>query len=245
LSPETPSISPRSSGRFTSGIAASWSFQRLHCHLSTTIDPPSKPSIFGRSSGRFTSRIAASWSFQRLHCHLWTAIDSPTKPSIFGRSSGRFTRGIVALRRFQRLHFHPSTFIKLLEASAAEMTPPVQGAVADLQSGPEINLTLADFVQATVGSRPEKNLAVGDWVYVLTNPHRGRKGQIIKKRGYTQWYIRLVPKNRREFPIIIYRARKHLYGCYSDDLDQFEFCYCSKDERDDESFVCPYWGCCH
>jgi hypothetical protein len=94
-------------------------------------------------------------------------------------------------------------------------------------------------------SRQQDNLSIGDFVYVCTNPHRGRKGQLIKKRGYTQWYIRLIPQHRREFPIIIYRSRKHLYQCYIDDPVQFVFCECSRDERENEEFVCPYWGCYH
>jgi hypothetical protein len=130
------------------------------------------------------------------------------------------------------------------------MTRPVTRAVTEMNLAvAELNLTFgatfAALLYPAAGSRPEKNLAVGDWVYVLTNPHRGRKGQIIKKRGYTQWYIQLVPQHRREFPIIIYRDRKHLYECDSDDPAIFEFCLCSKDERENEEFVCPCWGCYH
>ncbi|MGL5936668.1 MAG: hypothetical protein ACRCZI_13725, partial [Cetobacterium sp.] len=82
------------------------------------------------------------------------------------------------------------------------MTGPVTRAVAEMNLAvAELNLiygpTLAALFYPAVAGRPQKNLAVGDWVYVMTNPHRGRKGQLIQKRGYTQWYIRLVPKHRR------------------------------------------------
>jgi hypothetical protein len=108
-------------------------------------------------------------------------------------------------------------------------------------------LTHAEFLQGAVqrGRGREKILTPGEFVYVLTNPHRGRKGQIVKKRGYTQMYIRLVPKSRREFPIFVYRAKKHLQRCESNDPDELVFCQCSRDERENEEFVCPYMACYH
>jgi hypothetical protein len=130
------------------------------------------------------------------------------------------------------------------------MTGPVTRAVAEMNLVvAEMNLTFgatfAALLYPAAGRHPQKNLSIGDFVYVLTNPHRGRKGQLIKKRGYTQWYICLVPQHRREFPIIIYRTRKHLYECDSDDPVQFVFCECSRDERENEEFVCPYMACYH
>jgi hypothetical protein len=87
--------------------------------------------------------------------------------------------------------------------------------------------------------------AIGDWVYVMTNPHRGRKGIILRKRGYTYRYIEPVPRNKREFPSIVYRMSKNLYPADSDDPDNFVFCYCEMDERNNKEFACPYTGCYH
>jgi hypothetical protein len=128
--------------------------------------------------------------------------------------------------------------------------PTFQSAVVEVGGGRNLRsqaqlMPYQAFVKAIGGSRPVKNLSIGDFVYVLTNPHRGRKGQLIKKRGYTQWYIRLVPKNRREFPTVIYRAKKHLQRCESNDPDELVFCHCSRDERENEEFVCPYMACYH
>jgi hypothetical protein len=128
--------------------------------------------------------------------------------------------------------------------------PTFQSAVVEVGGGRNLRsqaqlMPYQAFVKAIGGSRPVKNLSIGDFVYVLTNPHRGRKGQLIKKRGYTQWYIRLVPKNRREFPTVIYRTKKHLSPCDSNDPVEFVFCECSRDERENEEFVCPYMACYH
>jgi hypothetical protein len=131
------------------------------------------------------------------------------------------------------------------------MTGPVTRAVAEMNVlVEEVNRTCsatfaAGLLYRAFGSTQQKDLSIGDFVYVCTNPHRGRKGQLIKKRGYTQWYISLIPQHRREFPIIIYRSKKHLYECNIDDPLQFVFCECSREERENEELVCPYWGCHH